>query len=172
MESVCAAWVLYQFVVQHLLIELWQTKKKKKTAFLHGAITLAIYLSMKGLLTFSMGGATIIKIWVCCSEREDSSWFLLKLASLTFCFLEHLRYCGFWKTGKNLPVDVSSFCFAMSQNVTAGWFPSVYSWVFHRVHLGARLQVPFINRGMVLKCCFPFPLLFFLNCFGILSILL
>lgn len=131
---------------------------QKRIAFLHGAITLAVYLFMKALLTFSMDGPTIIKTWACCSEREDSSWFLLDLASLTFCLLKHLGYWRFWKTGKNLPIDVFSFCFAMSQSVTTGLFPTVYSWIFHRVHL--RLQVPLISRGMVPICCFPFPCCF------------
>lgn len=149
-----------------MLIELWQTKKR--IAFLHGAITLSICLFMKGLLTFSMDGLTILKTWACCSEREDSSWFLLDLASLTFCFLKHLRYCRFWKTGKNPPVDVFCFCFVMSQNVTTRLYPSVYSQVFHWVHL--RLQAPLINRGMVPICCFPFAYwCFFLNCFGIFN---
>lgn len=139
-----------------MLIELWQTKKR--IAFLHGAITLSICLFMKGLLTFSMDGLTILKTWACCSEREDS-WFLLDLAPLTFCFLKHLRYCRFWKTGKNPPVDVFYFCFVMSQNVTTRLYPSVYSRVFHWVHL--RLQAPLINRGMVPICCFPFACCFF-----------
>lgn len=47
-------------LLNNLLIELRKTKNKI-IAFLLGAITLAIYLFMKGLLTFSMVGSMIIK---------------------------------------------------------------------------------------------------------------
>lgn len=94
MEAVCAARVLYQFVVQHMIIDLWQTKK---FLFLCGAIRLDIYLFMKRLATFSMDGPTIIKTWPsCCSEREDSSLFLPDLASLMFpAFWNPLGTLGF-----------------------------------------------------------------------------
>lgn len=61
MEAGCAAWVLHQFVVQHMLIDLTD---QKGISFLNGAMRLEIYLFMKELPKFSVGGPMIMKTWV------------------------------------------------------------------------------------------------------------
>lgn len=80
---------------------------------------------MKGLPTFSMDGPVIIKTWASCyGEREDSSWFLPDLASLTFpAFLKPLVYSRFWKTEEKLDIDVYYFCFAGAHIVTTRLYP-------------------------------------------------